>query len=293
MPTLKDLLKAKGYTDADLENMSTLLNDQRFSSVIDDVDRSAREARDAEWEATKTSQWQPIIAKAEQEAIQARMEAANAREQLKIAKDYGYLNDDEAKARLEAQEREQQQRQQQQQQNRGGFNPDDPTFQKVIASYSRQEGDAIALHHFLGEEYRSLMGDSVNSYENAQGLRGLPALRAEAMAANQRLDAYMENKFNWNGKRAEMRAKRQAEHDAAISKQAVEKYIMDHPQLHTQPMLQGPKLSNSPFIPNRGDSAKQPWDGQTAGVEADMQQRRSARIQRAAEAELKKNISVQ
>jgi hypothetical protein len=284
MPKLEDVLKSKGYTDADLSNISTLLSDSRFRSSLEasfeETAQQARDARDAEWESIKTSQWQPIIEKSEKDAMEARREAARLREENAIAKDYGYLGGDEAKQRLEAQERERHNREEQERGNRGGFNPNDPAVQDFSGKFAVAQGRAMAMYTDISNAHQRLFGEPLESFEALYN--DFLALPATARQTTSMRDLW-ERKYNVPAKRAEIDARRQSDHDAAVSKQAVEKYIMDNPQLHSQPMMQGPRLSNSPFLPKPSEAAKQPWE-KTA------QERRSARVERATQNELKLRI---
>jgi hypothetical protein len=267
---IKAILKAQGYTDADLAQMDTLLSDQRFAKTFDSVQETARSARDAEWEQIKQTEWESRLVTAEKQTREARLEAARLLEENKIAREWGYMDDPKAKEQLEAQERDRQQREERERGgNRGGFDPNDPKFADFAKRFSTAEGDAIALYQYLGEEYRALMGVPLNDYRGADGSRGMIAIRREAMAAGKPVDQYMESRFDWAGKRAAAEAKRIAEHDAEVGKQAVEKWIMENPGVgNPNPMLQGPQLSRNPFIPragaNENGEVKQPWERGTA-----------------------------
>lgn len=277
---LEDFLKSQGYTDADLAGMGTLLNDSKFRTSIEGTitERETLAARNQEWQELHDTKWTPALTAAQEDAAKARRERADLQEQVKIAREYGYLGEDaEAKARevIEAN------KQRDAAGAPAGFNPDDPKFRDFAGRFSAAEGDAIALHQYLGEEYRQLHGASINEYVNQQsGKRGMVALRAEAQAARKPIDQYVEEKFNWSGKRAEAQQKIQQEHDAKVAREAVEKYAIEH---GANPLTARPQASRDPIIPRTKVGDKQVWEIPTAD-------RRSARLERAYQNEAKARV---
>jgi hypothetical protein len=283
----EDILKSQGLTDADITAMAPLLSDARYRAAIEtsfnalESERDALVAKDHEWEELRNNTYVPALTKAEKQAADARLELAQANEKLRIAKDYGYLDDDAQRKADEAAERV---RNTQQNSGPGGFNPDDPKFKSFSSDYSRAQGDAIALHDFISEEYRLLHGSSINEYRNAQGQRGLVALRAESQAAGKRIDQYVEEKFNWSGKRQEAEQKRQAEHDAKVGREAVNKYALEHPLANGGNPMTAPRMtSRNPFVPDPAKAGKQPWEVNPVEL-------RNQRIERAFKTETKAQL---
>ena len=284
MPKLEDILKSKGLTDADIAAMGTLLTNQSYRTALEasyselETERDTYRQRDAEWESMINDKYVPAVTAAEQKAINASLEAAKYKAIAQAAKDFGYVSDDAAAtaaAEAEARARSAQP------QNQGGFNPDDPKFREFANRFSMGEGDAMALYNYVAEEYRQLNGGSLNDYVGRDGKRGMPALRAEALAANKKIDQYANEKFNWDGKRAEQEAKRRADHDAEVARKAVEEYALKH---GTNPMTQVANPSRMPMMPSRINDGKpvQPWDRPMATAE---------RRQRAYETETRQRVN--
>ena len=97
MARLEELLKGKGYSDADLASLEPLLKDQRFRGVLEGQLGELESAKaTAEMQVTQWSEWHqktavPTLDKYMGEAEQARTEAAQVRERLKIAEERGLL----------------------------------------------------------------------------------------------------------------------------------------------------------------------------------------------------------
>jgi hypothetical protein len=278
MQKIEDILKSKGLSDADIAAMSTLLSNQSYRTALEasyselETERDTYKQRDAEWESMINEKYVPAVTAAEQKAINASLEAAKYKAIAQAAKDFGYVTDDGAAAAAAEAERV---RLAANPQQGHGFNPDDPKFREFANRFSMGEGDAMALYNYVAEEYRLLNGGSLNDYTGRDGKRGMLALRAEALAAKKPIDQYANEKFNWDGKRAEQAAKRQADHDAEISRKAVEEYALKH---GTNPMTATPNPSRMPLMPTKVNDGKpvQPWDRPMATAE---------RRQRAYEAE--------
>ncbi len=285
MAKLEDLLKSKGYSDSDLTGMAAILSDKRLRNTLEasftevETERDTYKQRDEEWQQNLDNQYTPAITRAEQDAHKARMEAAEAREQLKIAKEYGYLPED-AQARADAAAKAV--RDAANAQTQTGFNPDDPKFREFANRFSMGEGDAMALYNYVAEEYRLLNGgSSLNEYVGRDGKRGMLALRAEALQAKKPIDQYANEKFNWDGRRAEQAAARQKAHDDEIARKAVEDYAVKH---GNNPMTAIPNPSRMPMMPAKVDNGKiiHPWERPLAKTE---------RLQRAYQTETKARVN--
>jgi hypothetical protein len=278
--TLEQILKTKGYTDADLEALKPLLSDSRFRTSMEEqfgaleternTFKANFEAKETEIEDWRTTVVNPRIAAAEQETVKARTEAAVLREQVQIAKDYGLIPEGEkASAPPSASATP----------GNEAFDPSKHNLvtRDEIGRFADLEGQAIAMAHDIGEEYRYLSGGkSLYDYVAPDGKRGMQALRAEAIKAKVPTDQYVAQKFDFAGKRQAIESKRQEEHDAQVAKDAVSKHILEN---GANPNTRTPGTSRSPFIPRpQGTSpaggAKQPW-------EVPAQERRNARQERA------------
>lgn len=273
---LEDILKSKGLSDADIQAMAPMLTNQAYRTALENSyaelasERDQYRARDEEWQQLRDTKYVPALTAAEEDARKARVRAAELEESIKIAKEYGYLPDDAQKradeaaaaARAAAQPRDQ---------ATGRFNPNDPEFQKFAGQFSSAEGDAIALHDFLGEEYRELHGKSINSYVGQDGSRGMVALRKEARSAGKPIDQYMESKFNWQGLRAERTAQQEREREEAIRRDERQKVALEY---GGNPLTARPQVSRDPLIPRTKVGDKQVWEIPAA-------ERRAMRLERA------------
>ena len=278
--TLEQILKSKGYTDADLEALKPMLSDSRFRTSLEEQfgaleternDFKAKyEGKETEIEDWRANVVNPRIAAAEQEAVKARQEAALLREQVQIAKDYGLIPEGDktpAPSSVSA---------------TPGNEAFDPSKHNLvtrdeIGRFADLEGQAIAMASDVLEEYRYLSGGkSLYDYVGPDGKRGMQALRTEAVKQKMPLDQFVAQKFDFAGKRQAIEAKRQEEHDAQVAKEAVSKYVTEN---GANPNTRTPGPSRSPFIPRpQGTSpaggAKQPW-------EVPAQERKGSRQERA------------
>lgn len=261
--TAEQILKAQGLSEADITAMTPMLSNAAYRAAIEnsvntlESERDTYKQRDEEWQQNLDTQYTPAITRAEREAQQARLELAAAQESLRIAKDYGYLPEGDAQAKADAAAKAVRDAANPQGGNRG-FDINDPEFGKFANSFAMREGDAMARYNFVSEEYRLLNGGTINDYVGRDGKRGMVALRAEALAAKQDIDVYANAKFNWDGKRAEQAAKRQADHDAEVGRKAVEDYALKH---GSNPNTQIANPSRMPLMPAKVQDGKiqQPW----------------------------------
>src|ERR1017187_4091308 len=213
MPKLEDILKAKGYADADIAALAPMLSDARFRSTLEDTygvlesERDSLKSLNADWQRKLDEDYNPAITRAQKEMETARLEAARLRETVKIAKDFGYLTDETVAPPVP---------------DPNAPKPFDAKLHKVvtyddIGRLADQEGEAIAMAYDLGAEYSALYGGkSLIEYQGADGARGMRALRQEAKVARKNLDVYVAEKFNFSGKRTEADATRQKAHDDSI-----------------------------------------------------------------------------
>lgn len=271
MAKLEDVLKANGYSDADIEAMAPMLADSKFRSSMENHFNGLERERDqfkAErdtYETWRNDTANPHIAKQEQIAAAARLESAQLRERLAIVKDLGLLPPDDAPVKPATPDVS------------GAFDPKAHNlvtredFDKGYAQFADAEGRAIAMANDLGAEYSYLTGGkSLYEYVGQNGKRGMTALREEAIAAKQQLDQYVAQKFDFTGKRNAATEAAQKAHDDKIREE--ERAAMA--AKYGNPMLRQPMLSRQPFIPQKNESGKFPWEQLP-------QDRRNARLERA------------
>jgi hypothetical protein len=278
--TLEQILKSRGWSDADLESVKPLLTNDKFRSDLEaqygavaterDTFRTQLEAKDTEIEDWRTNTVNPRIAAAEQEAVKARTEAALLREQVQIAKDYGLIPEGEKQSAPPTVTAT----------APTAFDPKQYKLvtQDDVARFADLEGQAIAMAGDLAEEYRYLSGGkSLYDYVAPDGKRGLSALRAEAIKSKKPLNEYVAEKMNFASLRTSIAEKQQAERDKQISEAAVRKYIEEH---GANPLTRTPNISRAPLIPVPATGGKQPWD-------VPLNDRRNARQERAMVQEMK------
>lgn len=275
MAKLEDLLKSQGYSDADIEAMSPLLADSKFRQSMEGYVNRVESERDqfkAERDTYETWREQtanPHIAKQEQIAAAARLESAQLRERLAIVKDLGLLPADEPVIPATPAVS-------------GTFDPkahnlvtrDD--FDKGYAAFADAEGRAIAMANDLSAEYGYLTnGKSLYEYVGQNGKRGMTALREEAIAVKQQLDQYVAQKFDFAGKRNAATEAAQKAHDDEI----VARTQAEMATKYGNPLLRQPMVSRQPFIPQKSEAGKFPWEQLP-------QDRRNARLERAMKQQL-------
>ncbi len=277
MPRLEELLKANGYTDSDLNAMAPMLSDQRFRDSIErslntlEAERDDFKGKYETYENWRETVANPHIAEQERIAAAARIDAARAREEAKIARELGLFPNEEPKVVPAAPSVS------------GTFNPKDhklvteDELQRGYAQFADAEGRAIAMAADLAEEYRMLTGGkSIYEYIGEGGKRGMTALREEAIRGKQQLDQYVSNKFDFQGKRRSADEARQKEHDDKIREE--ERSAMA--AKYGNPMLRQPMASRAPFIPPKTGDSKFPWEQLP-------QDRRNQRIERALQSQFK------
>lgn len=283
--TLEELLKAEGYTDADLEAVKPLLTDAKFRGTLE-RQLGALETTLAEYK-TENEGWskfyeettKPLIAQYDKDIADAKAAEASLAARLKLAEQQGY-----APKRDEPQP-------QPQPQATGQPAPFDPKAHKLvtqddIAKYADMEGEAIAIAANLAEEYRILTnGKSIYEYQtttqDGRTLNGMVALRHEAKANKKPMAQFVAEKFDFQGKRNTMAEAARLKAEQAIREDERNKVISQYGDPNARPLMP----SKDPFIPRpREDRAgKQPW-------EIPAQERAKARIERAMQTQMKASV---
>lgn len=257
---LEDILKQKGWTDADIAALAPMLADQRFRTSMEEAygavatERDQLKERDAKWEELREKQWQPKVNEYEQQLAQTRLELAQERERIKIAKDFGYLTPEaEAKAAEEIDK---------QKLAANGFDPKKYVSMEDAARMLDAEGQAIAMAADINNEYSKLTGQSLYDYEteiDGRRMRGLSALREEAKAKRVKLDQYVSQKFDFQAKRQAMADTQRKAQEDALRKDEREKVTREMAEKYGNPLMAPAMPSRSPFFAKK-EGGKMPWD---------------------------------
>lgn len=282
---LADILKSKGWTD---EQITAALSNPQMVETLEAAFAEVVTARDSavkmneSWQAKLDTEFNPAISKAERDAAEARRRAADLEEQVKIAREYGYLAGDDAERKLQEAAAAATARN-----DPSAYDPKrHPTFDDVN-KFAEAEGRAIALANDLVLEYQYLTGKNLFEYEtniNGMTMRGMSALREEAKAARKNLDLYVSDKFKFADLRKQQAEARQKEHDDRIRKDAEESIRKEYAEKFGNPALAMPGPSRQPFMPAKpATGGKQPWEIPSA-------ERRAARIRHAMESQMKSGV---
>jgi len=280
MAKLEDVLKAQGFTDEDIAAQATLLNDPKFRGALEksyDVLESTLNNYKTEnegWAKWHEDHGKPTLALYEKDMTDAKAEAASLRERLRLAEQNGFAPRREEEIKVPSGETKSAPE---------AFDPKKHNLvtQDDVAKFADMEGRAIAMAADLNEEYRHLTGGkSLFDYtveRDGRTLRGMVALREEAIQARKPLDQYVGEKFDFQGKRqAIAEAQRKAAEDA-IRADERSKVMGQYGDPNQRPMMP----SRDPFIPRPpAEKAKMPW-------EITSTDRRNARVQRAMESQYK------
>lgn len=284
----KEILKARGYTDAELEGL-VLLQDARFTKALEDEDAEREALANANTkmkaDLDATTKWYheeavPALDKLTKDMVKEKSERARLQAQLEAEQEMGLR-------RVASDQGGQGGSQNQGAQgggaggqngngNRQAATPDPSlderfvtreTFQSVVNQY----GDAIAMGNDIVEDHRDLFGKRLPG--------GLGALRANYQKATETgfrgtLRDYWQKEYNVDKRREELSAKEQQDHEAKIRADERAKVTQEMMNPHTRPM----EASRNPFVRQRKieggvkEGDKQPWEQGT------VEQRRSQRV---------------
>ena len=262
--TIEEILKSKGWSEQEVADIAPMLTNPRFRQTLEEqygaiaTERDQFKQRDEEWQRLKDSDWQPKVAAAEKEAQKARMELAAAREQIAIAKDYGYLTEEQAAdatRRAEAKAAE----------TANAFDPKKFVSMDDVPKLVTAQGDAIAIYYDIADEYGYLTGKNIRDVQFTNGnqvFRGMQALREEAKAKRASdLRAFVEDKFKFNDLRAAKDAVRQKENEDRIRADEREKARTEFAQQYSgNPNLRTAVASMNPFLPAKTSDGKMPHE---------------------------------
>lgn len=282
MAKLEELLKAQGFTDEEIAANSALLNDPKVRGALEtsyqklEADLGSFKTENENWKNWHEEHGKPTLALYETERNDARAENAGLKERLRLAEEGGFAPTsshkdppkDPAKDPVKA------------------FDPKDYKLvtQDDVARFADLEGQAIAMATNLAEEYRILTGGkSIYDYSYAtsdgRNLRGMVALRHEAIQAKQPMDKFVESKFDFAGKRQSIADAQKKAAEDAIRAEERAKMAKEYGDPNLRPLVP----SREPFIPRNAEGkVTHPWEGDKTTA-----QRRAERLERAMETQFK------
>ncbi len=288
MPKLEELLKAQGYTDADIAAAGTLISDSKFRGAVETyVDGLQTQLTGFQTENNNWADWAEKTHKPLVENLQ--------REKVELASQVGSLD---ARVRALDPNYKPGEPQNRQAPPAGGTPPAefDPAkhglltrkdFDTEVAKYAAGQGMAIAMSNDLAAEYKRLTGQDMLDYQatDSEGrhMSGMSALLYEARTNNKLLPDYIAQKFDFAGKRAAAAQTQKQAAEDAIRKDERTKVISEFGNPNTRPGV----TSNSPFIPpprTAEGAGKMPWEVPAA-------ERRNARITRALETQARSTVN--
>lgn len=249
---LEEVLRAKGYSDTDLEALKTLLADSRFRESLEgelgavetERDTFKGEAAKFRGESESWAGWYkdtglPTVEKALKDAQDARAQAASHEARLKILQEQGLIKLAGGDADPNPNPK-----------------PDpaqfDPKAHNLVTlddvhKFADAEGDAIAMASDLAAEHQSLFG---------KPLTGLRELRREALASKRPIYDYVTEKLKFATKRQEISDAALAAREAEIRKDERSKAIAEIANPNARP----PADSRFTLLPRPTADGKQPWD---------------------------------
>lgn len=264
----KDLLRAQGYTDAEITKMETEFGGDKMAKAFA-APLAAQQAAETALATAKTEHEEfekfynddvlPKVSTVYQDAINWRTRATALEERLKAAKDYGFLSEPTAIA---------------------GAVPGMPAGTPIAAPVNPVPGSPAApgapTPAAMDPRYVSVdtFKQGVDSIPDMLGrltkmsnehfsLFGSPLLDVDTLiteAKSQKknvLDVW-QTKYKVQERRDEIKRKVQEDHDRQVGEEAVRKYASDHGQPFTAP---GRPSVASHFTPTSSDEARHPWKG--------------------------------
>jgi len=259
---LDEILKSKGFSDADIAVLTPAMRETLEATYSGlETERDTLRSVNDEWKNKLDTEYQPAITKAEKIAADARMEAATLREQVAIAKEFGYLTEEAASAaaaRVVAA-------------TPPAFDPKQHNLVTMsdIPTLARAQGKAMSTYVDIANEHARLFGKSIEEFGT---------LYDDFLTAQQRnpaatIRSIWEAKYKVPERRAELAKQEQEAHDKQVADAATAKYISEH---GGNPNLQMRTPSSQPFIPAKPAAEKGlPWERGTPG------QLKTQRIERA------------
>jgi hypothetical protein len=283
MRTLEQVLKSRGYTDADLAGMAAVLNDPRFRKSLEEEITRADQLAEANTKLSTdlnaydkwfTDEISPEHTKLLKEREDAIAENAGLKARLELAQKGGMRKQGEQQDPAAIAEADRVAREATEAARRAGTPQpryvDEATFQGAFEA----TGSAIAGAVNLARQHEKLFG--------ADSDLDMEVLYAEAKAAKLPVKAYWEKKYHVAEKRQEMATKAASDREAAIRADERQKLTVEF-GIGSNPNLRMLSPSNNPFTARkRPEGEKQPWE--RSETEAT-----NARIQKAYEKAVARN----
>lgn len=280
MAKFEEILKAQGFTDDEITAQAN--TDPKVKAAIEAAYGANEETltkykteNDA-WAKYNQDDVIPTVGRLEREHAAAIAEKAGLEARLKLAEQNGY-----APRREEAPVPKP-----------GEVPTPQPTFDTSkfvnkddIAKFADAEGAAIAMAADLNEEYRHLTGgkslfEYTSQTQDGRTLRGMTALRHEALNNKQHLGEYVAKKFDFEGKRAVIAEDQRKKAEEAIRQDERTKVMGQYGDPNQRPLMP----SNNPFVPRPREAGKMPW-------EVPAQERARARITSAMQIQSKEPVN--
>ncbi len=272
----REILKTRGYTDAELDAFAALA-DPRFVTALESEDaereRISAEAARMKSDLDATAKWYheqavPALNKALGDATQARAERARLEAQIKAEQEYGMR-------RVADDQTTQQQTTTTTQQNpdarNDGFDPTRYVSAEAFQGTVNQFGDAIAMATDIAEDHRDLFGQRLPG-----GVAGLRTKYKDAVQSrhfNGTLRDFWESEYKVGDRRTELDKKQQDEFVSKIRQEERQKVMSEYANPATRPLAGG---SRNPFTHKAAGgttTSNQPWEGGKT-----VEQRRSERV---------------
>lgn len=285
MPTIEEIYKSKGYTDEAIAAIKPLLDDPKLRGVLEEeFTRLGQEVTSYKTENENWSKWheetaKPTLALYEQDVTNVKADNASLKERLRLAEEGGFVpRRTEPTTTITPTTTTTS--------TEPAFDPKKHNLVTTadVERFAQAEGRAIAMSADILEEYRYLTGgksliDYTATTSDGRMLKGMSALREEAVAAKQPIDQYVAKKFDFEGKRNAIAEKQRLAVEEGIRADERAKTIAKYGEPGQRPMMP----STDPFIPRprEGNEGKQPWDRGTDN------ERKAERVQRAMQTQLR------
>lgn len=253
MPKFEEILKAQGFTDDEIAAQSSL--DPKIKAAVEANFTATQQTltkfqeENAAWAKYNEENVLPEVARLEKERNDLRLERASLSERLKLAEEGGF-----------APKREEPVVTKQPEQQQPAFDDKQYVKQGDIARFADLEGAAIAMSGDLIEEYRYLTGGKslIDYTANIDGrtVRGLTALRQEALAAKQPIADYVAKKFDFDAKRNAIAETQRKAAEDVIRADERSKVMGQYGDPNQRPLMP----SMNPFTPRSREAGKMPWE---------------------------------
>lgn len=264
--TFEEILKSKGWTDADLNDPANKGVLDRMRPMVEEVygavaERDSLKSEYTGYRKQVEEEWTPAVNQrvldAEATALKAQEDAARLKARLEFGRSNGWVPEEE-----------------------GETEPTPPAFdprahklvtEDDIAKFSDLEGRAIAMASDIRDEYSHLTGKSLFDYTGRDGKRGMVALREEAIQARKPLDSYVAEKFNFSGLRQQKEEEAKAAWERKIREEERTRTTQELASRYGTPNLRPAVPSRQPLV--REGETKMPWEQSLDSLRASRRER--------------------